>query len=134
MTPASRAMTLARALASAGIVAVEVTSPARPRSSARARVTASSISIGERKASGQSSDCNAASPFQIHHALDRAARLLGDRSLDHDLFLEIHEAVENFRQRNPLHVRTEIAGSHELNIGQLGLHVVGHRAFGHHDY
>ena len=38
----------------AGTVAVEVTSPARPRSSASARVTASSISSGERKASGQS--------------------------------------------------------------------------------
>jgi hypothetical protein len=36
------------------MVAVEVTSPARPRSSASARSTAASISSGDRKASGQS--------------------------------------------------------------------------------
>ena len=39
---------------SSGMVAIEVTSPARPRSSASARATAASISSGERKASGQS--------------------------------------------------------------------------------
>ena len=53
ITPALRATTMARAGVSSGMVAVEVTSPARPRSSASVRVTASSISSGERKASGQ---------------------------------------------------------------------------------
>ena len=38
------------------MVAIDVTSPARPRSSASARVTAASISSGDRKASGQSSE------------------------------------------------------------------------------
>ncbi len=54
MTPALRATTTARAAMSSGMVAIEVTSPARPRSSASARATAASISSGERKASGQS--------------------------------------------------------------------------------
>src|SRR4030081_2286686 len=35
------------------MVAIDVTSPARPRSSASARVTAASTSSGDRKASGQ---------------------------------------------------------------------------------
>src|ERR1700758_3824973 len=38
------------------MVATEVTSPARPRSSSSARVTASSIASGERNASGKSSE------------------------------------------------------------------------------
>jgi hypothetical protein len=53
ITPAARAITTACALVSSGIVAIEVTSPARPRSSASARVTTASISSGDRKASGQ---------------------------------------------------------------------------------
>src|SRR5262249_37980703 len=53
ITPAARATTIARAGVSSGMVAVAVMSPARPRSSASARVTAASISSGDRKASGQ---------------------------------------------------------------------------------
>jgi len=56
ITPAARATTIACAGVSSGMVAIEVTSPARPRSSANARVTTASISSGERKASGQSRD------------------------------------------------------------------------------
>ena len=51
--PALRATTTARARVPSGTVAVEVTSPARPRSSASARVTAASISSGERKRRGR---------------------------------------------------------------------------------
>jgi nicotinate-nucleotide pyrophosphorylase len=58
MVPAWRATTIARARASSGMDAIEVTSPARPRSSASARVTTASISSGERNASGQSRDCD----------------------------------------------------------------------------
>ena len=54
ITPAWRATTMARAGVSSGMVAIDVTSPARPRSSASARVTTASISSGDRKASGQS--------------------------------------------------------------------------------
>ena len=50
----------ARARVPSGTVAIEVTSPARPRSSASARVTAASISSGERNASGQSEGGHAA--------------------------------------------------------------------------
>src|SRR6266446_3067627 len=56
ITPAARATTMARADVSSGIVAVAVTSPARPRSSASARVTAASISSGDRKACGHRSE------------------------------------------------------------------------------
>src|SRR6185312_16690897 len=45
---------MARAAVASGMVAVEVISPARPRSSSSARCTASSIASGERKASGLS--------------------------------------------------------------------------------
>src|SRR3984885_8521121 len=55
-TPGLRATTTARPLVSSGIVAIDVTSPARPRSSLSARVTAASISSGETKASEQKSD------------------------------------------------------------------------------
>src|SRR5882724_9623568 len=130
MTPAARATTRARAGVPSGMVAVEVTSPARPRSSASARVTAASISIGERKASGhrremvmqQSGEVSLL--LQAHHPLDRAPRPLRDRGVDHDLLLEIDQAVENLRQRDALHVRAEIERPHELDVGQLGLHVI----------
>src|ERR1700704_3804944 len=101
-----------------GMVATEVTSPARPRSSASARCTASSISSGERKASGQRSALVLMAPltqwrtspsmFQIHHPLDRAPGPGGDRGIDDHLLLEVDEAVENLRQRDALHVRAEV--------------------------
>src|SRR5262245_6526079 len=146
ITPASRATTTARACALSGMVAIEVTSPARPRSSASARVTTASISSGDRKASGQSREVVIAGKLhrlrvtrsslspQIHHALDRALRPRHDRGIDHDLFPEMDQAVENLRQRDPLHVRAEIARPHEFDLRQLGLHVVGHRALRHHDH
>ena len=52
-TPGLRATTMARPRVSSGTVAIEVTSPARPRSSSRARFTAASTSSGEMKASAQ---------------------------------------------------------------------------------
>src|SRR5580704_10676757 len=58
-TPGLRATTTARPRVSSGIVAVDVTSPARPRSSSSARFTAASISSGETKASEQKSDIGA---------------------------------------------------------------------------
>src|SRR5262249_18249237 len=56
ITPAWRATTSARPARSSGMVAVEVMSPARPRSSSSARVTAASTSSGETKASARWSD------------------------------------------------------------------------------
>jgi hypothetical protein len=55
ITPAWRAFTTARPWASSGTVAAEVISPARPKSSSSARVTAASISSGDKKASGRNS-------------------------------------------------------------------------------
>ena len=52
MVPALRAASTVRLGVPTGTVAMEVTSPARPRSSASARVTASSISSGETNPSG----------------------------------------------------------------------------------
>ena len=56
IVPPLRAAITARPRVPSGMVAIEVTSPARPRSSSSARVTASSIASGDRKASGQSRD------------------------------------------------------------------------------
>src|SRR5262249_33047427 len=74
-----------------------------------------------------------ASVLEVHHALDRVPRPRCDGWVDHDLLFHVDEAVEDLRQGDALHVRTEIAGPHELDIGQLGLHVIGHRAFPAHD-
>ena len=52
MEPALRATITVRLGVPGGIVAIEVMSPARPRSSASARVSASSISRGEMKPPG----------------------------------------------------------------------------------
>src|SRR5437764_15013157 len=71
----------------------------------------------------------AASALQVHHARNRASSPLSNREIDHDLFLHVHEAVENLRQGDALHVRAQITWPHELDIWQLGLHIVSHRAF-----
>src|SRR5579872_1465649 len=55
-TPGLRATTTARPRVSGGTVAIDVISPARPKSSSSARVTAASISSGETKASDRISD------------------------------------------------------------------------------
>ena len=52
MVPGLRAITTLRLPVPIGMVAIEVTSPARPRSSASARVTASSIASGDKKPPG----------------------------------------------------------------------------------
>src|SRR5262245_35912896 len=77
--------------------------------------------------------CVMASAPQVHHPLDRAARLVGDQRVDHDLLFHVYEAVENLWQRDALHVRAQIARPHELDLRQFRLHVVCHRALGHHD-
>ena len=41
------------------------------------------------------------------------------------------ERLEDFRQRDALHVRAEIARPHELDVRALDRDVVAHRAFGH---
>src|SRR5262245_52020648 len=74
-----------------------------------------------------------ASVLQIHHALNRPPRPRCDCGIDHGLLLHVDEAIEDLRQGDALHVRAEIAGPHELDIGQFGLHVVGHRTFRDHD-
>ena len=38
---------------------------------------------------------------------------------------------KNLRQRDPLHVRAEVAGTHEVDLRRLDRDVVAHRAFGH---
>src|SRR5229473_7443529 len=56
ITPACRATRMAWAWVTSGMVAIEVMSPARPRSSSSARCTASSMASGDRNASGFSSE------------------------------------------------------------------------------
>src|SRR6185312_9851896 len=68
------------------------------------------------------------------HALDRAARAIGDGGVDGDLALQRFERAADLRQRDPLHVRTKIAGSDEVDLWVLDRNVVAHRAFRHqHD-
>src|ERR1700738_2954782 len=64
--------------------------------------------------------------LQIDHPLHRAPRLRGDQGIDGDFLAQVNQAVENLGQRDPLHVRAQIAGPHHLDIRQLGPDVVGH--------
>src|SRR5206468_6571351 len=63
-----------------------------------------------------------ASVLQVHHALDRPPRPFRNHRIDHNLFFHVDETVEDLRQGDALHVRAEITGPHELDIGQFGLH------------
>src|SRR6185437_12942971 len=68
--------------------------------------------------------------LQVDHPLDRTPRLRGDRGIDGDFLAQVNEALQNVGQRDALHVRTEIARPRHLDVRQLGLHIVGHRALG----
>src|SRR5579859_594016 len=72
--------------------------------------------------------------LQVDHPLDRAPRFRGDRRIDRDFLAKREQAVQDLGQRDPLHVRTEVAWPHHLDVGQLGLHIVRHRAFGDHHH
>src|ERR1700759_820222 len=74
------------------------------------------------------------SVLQVDHPLDRTPRLVRDHGVDGDFLPQVDQAVQNLRQRDPLHVRAEIARAHHLDVGQFSLHVVGHRAFGDHHH
>src|SRR5690348_5455934 len=87
----------------------------------RSRCNAGSALVECRRSDG--------SVLQVDHALDRTPRLFGNHRVDGDFLPQIDQAVQNLRQRDPLHVRAEIARAHHFDVGQLGLHVVGHRAF-----
>src|SRR5579883_2798441 len=52
--------------------------------------------------------------FQIDHALDRSPRSLGNDRIDHDLLAQVEQAFQNVRERDPLHVRAQIARLHHL--------------------
>src|SRR6202000_434190 len=64
--------------------------------------------------------------LQIDHPFDRTPRLFRDHGIDDDFLAQIDQAVQNLRQRDPLHVRAEIARAHHLDVWQFGLHVVAH--------
>ena len=46
----------------------------------------------------------------------------------------VSSAVQDLRQRDALHVRAEIAGPHEFDIGIFDRDIVAHRAFGDHHH
>src|SRR5580765_3131204 len=58
----------------------------------------------------------AASAFQVDHALDGQPRACGDHRIDHHGFPELNQAIEDLRQRDPAHVRTEVARPHQLDV------------------
>src|SRR5215472_17737379 len=49
------------------------------------------------------------SVLQVDHPLDRTPRLIRNHRIDGDFLAQVDQAVENLRQRDPLHVRAEIA-------------------------
>ena len=62
----------------------------------------------------------------------RRARV-GDVGIDVDLVFHVGERVADPLQRDALHVRAQVAGPHELGVGDVDGDVVAHRAFGDHD-
>src|SRR6516165_11654775 len=116
-----RATISASATAPRGTIASVVMSPARPRSSISAARTIGSMS---RRSTVRRSSA------QRHHALDGAARRLGDGRVDGDLVRHSFERAPDLRQRDALHVRAEIARPHEFELGILQRDIVAHRAFG----
>ena len=74
-------------------------------------------------------------PFQGQrdHAFDRLPRPVGDIRIDQHFVLHRLERMQNLRQRDPLHVRAQIAGPHEIHVRVLERNIVRHRAFGDED-
>src|SRR5712691_6970309 len=58
--------------------------------------------------------------LQIDHPLDRAPRSLRDDGIDRDLLAQVEQALQDVRQRDPLHVRAQIAGLDHFDVGQFG--------------
>src|SRR5215475_11249432 len=56
------------------------------------------------------------SVLQIDHPLDRTPRLVRDHRVDGDFLAQIDQAVQNLRQRDPLHVRAEVARTNHLDV------------------
>src|SRR4051794_5604029 len=50
--------------------------------------------------------------LQIDHPFDRCSGAQGNRSIDRDLLTQLQQAVEDVGERDPLHVRTKVAGLH----------------------
>src|SRR5262249_54914300 len=61
--------------------------------------------------------------FEMNHPLHRPSRFLGHQRIDHDLVLHGQQTVEDLWQRDPFHVRAEIARLDELNVGDFDPHV-----------
>src|SRR5262249_30199508 len=71
---------------------------------------------------------------EMDHALYGHPGALSDILGDRDLLFEEHERLEDFRQRNALHVRAKIARPHELDVRHFDGDVVAHRALGHEQH
>src|SRR5262249_37716866 len=106
-TPALRALSTPLARASAGTMISVVRSPARPKSSASAARTKGSTSRADGSAIGMIRLRSAA--FDREHALDRRPRADGDLGIDRDLVGHGLERAANLGERDPFHVRAEIA-------------------------
>src|SRR5258705_4285657 len=112
-------------------------SPARPppmMTTSVLRVRSSNMSTPSAHRPRESGYDGAISILQVDHPLDRMPCLLGNRRVDNDFLAQINQAVQNLGQRDPLHVRTQIARPYHFDIRHLDLDIIGHGAFAdHHD-
>src|SRR3954451_24329858 len=70
----------------------------------------------------------------LEHARDRTTGRSDQDGVDRDLMLQALQGAPDVGERDPLHVRAQIAGPHELDVRVLQRDVVAHRALGHeHD-
>src|SRR4051794_19324198 len=67
----------------------------------------------------------------LEHALDRTTGRSNQNWVDRDLVLQPLQGATDVRKSDPLHVRAQIAGPHELDVWILQRDVVAHRALGH---
>src|SRR5262245_34845326 len=70
----------------------------------------------------------------LQHALHGRAGAGGDLRVDLDAWRQGQQRVVDVIQRDPLHVRAQVARAHELDVRRLGGDVVRHGAFRNHQH
>ena len=99
------------------------------------RISAPSASMTLSTRAHGSSRCGAARIAHRQHAVDRA-RAPARRSAGSTItsVVMVSSECRIFGKRDALHVRAEIAGPHEIDVGIFGRDIVAHRAFGDHHH
>ena len=130
-------MMRAVARSSGETIASVVASPLPPKSSAKARRTASSYRIGY---SGTRSVMligiiwHISGRPNLQHSPHCLARTVGDQGIHFHYVLHRPQGIQDLGQRYQFHVRAEIAGTDKFDLGKFHGDVVAHGAFCDHQH